>query len=398
MRIVVSGVGTVSAIGLNVAESLRALAGKKSGIEPLSLFESGHKGKLPVGEVKADNRMLAEMLAIHPGKTISRTALLGMSAAQEAYGDACLPDRKNEGLRIGFISGTSVGGMDLSEHFYADHLQSPAKGRLRQIISHDCGDSTEKIASRLGINDYITTVSTACSSGANAVIAGARLIKHGFLDCVIAGGTDALCRFTLNGFASLKIVDEYPCRPFDESRQGLNLGEGAGYIVLEKETNRYPQSYGYLLAGANICEAFHQTASSPEGNGALLSMQKALQTGNLQTKQIDYINLHGTGTPNNDMAEGNAIRRLFGATPPYLSSTKAYTGHTLGACGGIEAVFSLLAIKYGLVFPNLNFTTPIAGHGLIPETEYGENRRIKTVMSNSFGFGGNMSTLIFSAI
>jgi 3-oxoacyl-[acyl-carrier-protein] synthase-1 len=321
-----------------------------------------------------------------------------MFAAKAAFEDAGLHKRKNEKLRIGFISGTSVGGMDLSENFYADYLSKPSKGRLRDVVSHDCGDSAEKIASYLGITDYITTVSTACSSGANAIMTGARLIQHGFLDCVIAGGVDALCKFTLNGFASLQIVDAKLCRPFDESRAGLNIGEGAGYIVLEKENNQYSKSYCYLAGYANICEAFHQTASSPEGNGAFLSMQKALLAGNLAPEQIDYINLHGTGTPNNDLAEGNAIKRLFGENLPYFSSTKAFTGHTLGACGGIEAVFSVLSIRYGLVFPNLNFKNPIPEHGLIPETNFLVNKEINTVLSNSFGFGGNMSTLIFSKL
>ncbi|MDR2622597.1 MAG: beta-ketoacyl-[acyl-carrier-protein] synthase family protein [Dysgonamonadaceae bacterium] len=396
MHVLITGIGGISSIGQTSGETLHAMANKHSGISPLGLFESKYKGNLPVGEVKKSNKELAEILDLVSGRTYSRTALLGMFAAKAAFEDAGLSQRKDEKLRIGFISGTSVGGMDLSENFYADYLSKPSKGRLREVVSHDCGDSTEKIASYLGIDDYITTISTACSSGANAIMTGAQLIRHGFLDCVIAGGTDALCKFTLNGFASLKITDEKSCRPFDESRAGLNLGEGAGYIVLEKETNRYPKSYCRLAGYANICEAFHQTASSPEGNGAFLSMQKALQTGNLAPEQIDYINLHGTGTPNNDLAEGNAIKRLFGEKIPYFSSTKAFTGHTLGACGGIEAVFSVLAIRDGLVFPNLNFKNPVPEHGLIPETNFLENREINLVLSNSFGFGGNMSTLIFS--
>jgi 3-oxoacyl-[acyl-carrier-protein] synthase-1 len=398
MKVVVTGLGCVSAIGLNVQETADSLAQGKSGLRPLSLFESKYKDRLPVGEVKAGYSDLIERLGLNPEKIYSRTALLGILAAQEAFDDAGLNIRQTKNLRIGLISGTSVGGMDRSEVFYNDYLQSASKGRLRNIISHDCGDSTEKIASYLKINDYVSTVSTACSSGANAIITGARLIKHDILDCAVVGGTDALCRFTLNGFASLKILDENPCRPFDASRRGLNLGEGAGYIVLEKETNHYPKSYCYIAGYANICEAFHQTASSTEGTGAKLSMQKALQTANLKPNEIDYINLHGTGTPNNDWAEGNAVRKLFGEALPYLSSTKSFTGHTLGACGGIEAVFSVLAIKEKVTFPNLNFETPMPEHGIIPEIHYTRNRNIRTVLSNSFGFGGNMSTLIFSEI
>jgi len=398
MKVVVTGIGCVSAIGLNVQETVTSLVREKSGLQTLSLFESKYKNRLPVGEVKAGYSDLIERLRLNPTKPYSRTALLGMLAAREAFENAGLNERKTKHLRIGLISGTSTGGMDCSEVFYNDYLRSASKGRLRDIISHDCGDSTEKIASYLKINDYINTISTACSSSANAIMVGARLIKHDFLDCVVAGGTDALCRFTLNGFASLKILDENLCRPFDALRQGLNLGEGAGYIVLEKETNQYPKGYAYLTGYANVCEAFHQTASQPEGTGAWLSMQKALQTANLTPDRIDYINLHGTGTINNDWAEGNAVRKLFGNSLPYLSSTKSFTGHTLGACGGIEAVFSLLAIKNGATFPNLNFEMPMPEHGLIPETRYTENRSIRSALSNSFGFGGNMSTLIFSGI
>ena len=398
MKVVVTGIGCVSAIGLNVKETEDSLAKEKSGVKPLSLFESKYKNLIPVGEVKAGNAYLVERLRLNPAKTYSRTALLGMLAARESFEDSGLKERESKQLRIGLISGTSVGGMDLSEVFYKDYLLSSSKGRLRNIISHDCGDSAEKIAAYLNINDYISTISTACSSSANAIITGARLIKHDFLDCAIVGGADSLCRFTLNGFASLKILDENPCRPFDALRQGLNLGEGAGYIVLEKETNKYSKCYGYLAGYANICEAFHQTASMTEGNGALLSMQKALERANLTPSQIDYINFHGTGTVNNDLAEGNAVKNLFGDSLPYCSSTKSFTGHTLGACGGIEAVFSILAIKNRATFPNLNFENPMPEHGLIPEIRYTENRNIRTVLSNSFGFGGNMSTLIFSGL
>ncbi|MDR1764095.1 MAG: beta-ketoacyl-[acyl-carrier-protein] synthase family protein [Dysgonamonadaceae bacterium] len=387
MKIVVSGAGIISSIGKNIPETLDSLENKRSGLQPLSLFDSRYRGVLPVGE--ADFPV---------SKRFSRTALLGIYAARAAFCDAGLDRRKDEKLRIGLISGTSVGGMDLSENFYHDYLYSPSRGRLHEVVGHDCGDSTEKIASALGISDYIATVSTACSSGANAIIMGARLIKNGILDCVIAGGTDALCKFTLNGFSSLKIVDDKPCRPFDESREGLNLGEGAGYVVLEKEGNRY-QSVCCSLAGyANICEAYHQTASSPDGGGALLAMQKAIENAGMRPEHVDYINLHGTGTPNNDLAEGNAVKRLFGEKIPKLSSTKAFTGHTLGACGGIEAVFSVLAIEKGLVFPNLNFKNPIPEHGLQPETDFRKGLEINVVMSNSFGFGGNMSTLIFEKL
>jgi 3-oxoacyl-[acyl-carrier-protein] synthase-1 len=384
----------VSGIGFGTAEALQAIAGKKSGMGALTLFDSVYKDILPVSEVKASNSELAARLGLPAGKTFSRTALLGMLAAQQAATDARLPLRK--GLRVGFVSGTTIGGMDRSENFYRSFGTHPHRGRLRDIAVHDCADSTEQIAAYIGATDYVTTVSTACSSGANAIMFGARLIKHGMADCVIAGGVDALCKFTLNGFASLKILDEAVCRPLDESRAGLNLGEGAGYVVLERKSGDAPPPYCRLAGYANVCEAFHQTASSPEGHGPFEAMRQALDAAGVAPEAVDYINFHGTGTPNNDLAEGNAVKRLFAKKIPFLSSTKAFTGHTLGAAGGIEAVLSALAVKHGLLYPNLNYSRPIAEHGLTPVTAFRQGAEINTVLSNSFGFGGNDSSLLFS--
>ncbi|MDR2802621.1 MAG: beta-ketoacyl-[acyl-carrier-protein] synthase family protein [Prevotellaceae bacterium] len=394
MEIIVSGVGIVSGIGFGTAETLQAIAGKKSGLGTLTLFDSVYKDTVPVAEVKAANSELKQRLGLPERKTFSRTALLGLLAATQAAADAQLPLRK--GLRTGFVSGTTVGGMDRSEIFYRSFFAHPDKGRLRDVAVHDCADSTEQIAARIGATDYITTVSTACSSGANAIILGARLIKHGIVDCVVAGGVDALCKFTLNGFASLKILDNAPCRPLDESRAGLNLGEGAGYVVLERKSDAAPPPYCRLAGYANVCEAFHQTASSPEGNGPFEAMRQALDVAGMPAEAVDYINFHGTGTPNNDLAEGNAVKRLFAKKTPFLSSTKAFTGHTLGAAGGIEAVLSALAIKHGLLYPNLNYAHPIPEHGLTPVTGFRQGVEINVALSNSFGFGGNDSSLLFS--
>lgn len=394
MKIAVTGIGIVSGIGMNVEETLLALQEKKSGIGELTLFDSIHRDNTLVSEVKYNNTQLQEKLGISPEKIYSRTALLGMLAAHEAFLDSELNKRRQ--WRTGLISGTSVGGMDLSEQFYESFYQDQTSGNLRYIVSHDCADSTEKIADLLSVKDYVGTISTACSSAANAIMMGARLIRNNILDCAIVGGTDSLCKFTLNGFASLKILDNVTCRPLDESRAGLNLGEGAAYIVLERDDTDSPRTYAYLNGYANICEAYHQTASSPEGEGPFLSMKNALENAELKPSDIDYINFHGTGTPNNDLAEGNAVKKLFSEKLPLLSSTKSYTGHTLGAAGGIEGVFSVLAIDKGIVFPNLNFKNPVPEHGLIPVTEFRTGLNIRNVLSNSFGFGGNDTSLIFS--
>lgn len=398
MKIYVTGLGVVSGIGIGVDENIDALRQQKHGIGKITLFPTALD--VPASEVKYTNEELNRLLSIPPKKAVSRTALLGMLAAKEALEDAQLPEyeSKSPRLRIGFISATSIGGMDLSEHFYQQFKENPNRGKLREIVSHDCGASTDLIASYLGVKDYVTTISTACSSAANAIMLGARMIKYGQLDAVVAGGTDALCRFTLNGFNSLMILDKEHCRPFDASRAGLNLGEGAGYLVLQSENSLGRVPYCELTGYANVNEAYHQTGSSPEGDGAFLSMTEAIRCADIAKEEIDYINVHGTGTPSNDASESRAIQRIFGEHIPAFSSVKAFIGHTLGASEGIEAVYSALSAHKGMVYPNLNFREAIPETGLIPVTEFKEGLPIRHVLSNSFGFGGNNSSLIFSTL
>ena len=349
-KIYVTGLGVISGIGQGVKENLDSLKSGKHGMGKITLFPTVLD--VPVSEVKQSNEELKQILFLPSGKTYSRTALLGLLAAQEAARDAELDFASP---RIGLISSTSIGGMDASERFYASFREDNRKGRLRDIISHDCGASTEMIAAYLGVKGMVTTLSTACSSAANAIMLGARLIRHGYLDTVLVGGTDALCRFTLNGFNSLMILDKEHCRPFDRTRAGLNLGEGAGYLVLQSEKSLTKAPYCELSGYANANEAYHQTGSSPDGNGPFLSMSQAIASAGLTAGAIDYINVHGTGTPSNDASEGKAIRRIFDTRIPPFSSVKAFIGHTLGASEGIEAVYSVLSIRHGLIYPNLNF-------------------------------------------
>jgi 3-oxoacyl-[acyl-carrier-protein] synthase-1 len=289
--------------------------------------------------------------------------------------------------------------MDRSENFYKAYLENPSKGRLADVVNHDCADSTDRIARHAGIKDFVTTISTACSSSANTLMFGAELIRSGRLDRVIAGGTDSVTRFTLNGFNTLMILDKNGCRPFDENRAGLTLGEGAAFLVLESEDVVAKDGKTVLaeLTGyGNANDAYHQTASSPEGTGAFLAMSQALTMSGLKPDEISYINVHGTGTQNNDLSEGIAIERVFGERVPPFSSTKTFTGHTLGAAGAVEAVLSVLAIRHGLVYPNLRFETPMKELRIRPETRLIRDADIRNVLSNSFGFGGNNSTVILS--
>jgi len=393
----VAGAGVISAIGKNTAECLDSLENNRAGMGHMHFFDSLHRDKLPVAEVKMSNDELAKFSGL--SNTKSRTAQLSLIAAREALNDAGIENLSS--LRTGFISANSVGGMDKTEKFFAEFLSDNQKGKLRDVVHHECGSVTELVADELGIKDYVTTISTACSSSANAIFFGARMIKNNLLDVVVAGGTDSLTKFTLNGFNTLMILDEKFCQPFDENRRGLNLGEGAGYIVLvsEKVAATLKKKPSAILSGyCNANDAYHQTASSPDGTGSFLAMSGALKKAGLQPADIDYINLHGTGTQNNDIAEGTAIKRLFDPHYPKMSSTKAFTGHTLGASGGIEAVFSILSLQHGIVYPNLRLETAMKDLPFNVETRFTKNIDVKHVLSNSFGFGGNCSSLIFSKV
>jgi len=396
-EVYIAGVGAISAIGNNVAQCLSSFEKELDGIGDITYLDTIHRFKLPVAEVKLSNKELAELTGV--SAETSRTTLLSLAAAREALSDSAISGISS--WRTGFVSGNTVGSMDKSEDFFIDFIADNRKGKLRNVFDHECGSVTESVANLLGIKDYMTTISTACSSAANAIVHAAHLIKSDLLDIVIAGGTDALTKFTLNGFNTLMILEKNSCMPFDDKRQGLNLGEGAGYLMLvsSKVAKSLNKAVYCKLSGYNNSnDAYHQTASSPEGTGPYLAMKKALEKSGLHPKDIDYINLHGTGTPNNDIAEGIAVKRLFDPVYPPMSSTKSFTGHSLGASGGIEAVFSVLAIRHGIIFPNLRFETRIQELPFEPEKRFLTDRAVHHVMSNSFGFGGNCTSLIFSEI
>jgi 3-oxoacyl-(acyl-carrier-protein) synthase len=394
-RIFVTGIGIVSAIGRNAREALESLWNSRSGIGPITHLDTIHKAELPVGGVRLSNKELAEMIGVAEYQLTTRTTLLGLIAAREAARHAGL-DPSDKQLLTGIVSATTVGGMDQTEINFKNYEKGWPYNHF--IFTHDCSDSTEKIADDLGIRDYLTTISTACSSSANSVIHGAQLIRHEIVDRVLAGGTDALSRFTLNGFHALLILDKKPCKPFDKDRMGLNLGEGAAYLVLESERSASGKKVLCELKGyGNANDAYHQTGSSPDGLGPYLSMKEALEMSGLGPEAIDYINAHGTGTDDNDLTEGIAIEKIFAPNIPPVSSTKPFTGHTLGAAGAVEAAISIMALTHGMVFPNLNFRTRIPELSFEPVKELAKTNTVRNVMSNSFGFGGNDSTLIFSA-
>jgi len=395
-RIFVTGIGIVCAAGNSASETLSSLAAQKSGISGMQYLDSRLKDLFPVGEVKLSNKDLCDNLSI-PIKNYSRTYLLALTAAREAAGE--MIENYNPS-RLGIVSGSTVGGMDLSEKYFQS-VYAGIDADISDLKQHDCGFSTELIAEKLGIKGYLSTVSTACSSSANSIIHASMLIKSGIIDAAVAGGVDSLAKFTLNGFNSLKILDSKLCSPFDENRNGLNLGEGAAFLFIESERSASSHMNDVIceIKGfGNSCDAFHQTAMSEEGIGPKLAMRSALNSALLDPSEIDYINLHGTGTSNNDLSEGLAIEEVFSGAIPFYSSTKSYTGHTLGAAGAVEAVISALSLKTNTIYPNINFTTKMKELSTAPVSVIMKNDNLRNIMSNSFGFGGNNSSIIFSKV
>ena len=391
--IFITGTGVVSAIGVGKEETLASLRAGKTGIGKMKYLSSIHSD-LPVGEVPLSNEEMVQKLGIAESLFHTRSALMGRLALREALEEAGL---KGYALKEAhFISATTVGGMDRRETYYEQ--EKVCNNNYAIIATHNCGTCSEMIAEGFGEFASLSTASTACSSATNAIITGANMLRCGLADIVVVGGTECLTKFHLNGFNALMILDAQQCRPFDRDRAGLNLGEGAAYLVMETEASmrkRGAKPLCVLSGYGNACDAFHQTASSPDGDGAFLAMQEALQLAGMKPEDIQYINAHGTGTPNNDESEGHAILRVFGDHLPPVSSTKSFTGHTTSASGSIEAIFCILALQHQFLPPNINWKTPIEG-GIIPVTDQQPKEEIRHILSNAFGFGGNDSSIILS--
>lgn len=387
--VAVTGMGIISSIGSNVRENYSSLLSGTHGFSFPKILET-RLSHLPVGEIKTSNSSLSNELHLPAGHSFSRAALLGAIAAKEAISQAELQDEDLQ--ETGFICASSVGGMDMTEKYFKEYFEKNTNRRF--IQAQHPGFTTTQIATLLKLQGFVTTISTACSSSANAIMLGARMIKAGKLKRVVVGGTDCLSKFTLNGFNSLMILSSENCKPFDQNRNGLNLGEGAAFLVLEAEDVLEEKSVlGRITGYGNSNDAWHQTASSETGEGAFMAMEKALQAAGISADQIDHINAHGTATKNNDLSESHAIKRTFKNIPD-TSSTKAFTGHTLAAAGAIEAVYSLLSIYNNKIFATLNFENPMPETGIRPVLRTTE-KDMQHVLSNSFGFGGNCTSLIF---
>lgn len=361
----------------------------RSGLGALTLFPSPRYGKSPIAEVKQD------LVALGAPRLGSRSDRLVWLAAREAIGAARLKDFNGD--RAGIALGSSVGGSYDSERFLTTLIK---RGKMwpRPTRFHECSTSTDLVADSFGLYGPGVTLATACSSSALAIATAADMIVAGDADVMLAGGGDSVSRMTWGGFHSLLLVDAAGCRPFDTARAGMTLGEGAAILVLEEEQTARQRGATILarLSGWGAsCDAHHATAPHPEGAGAAAAMRAALQRAGLSPAAIDYVNAHGTGTRDNDSAEGSALKTVFGERVPPFSSTKRFFGHSLGASGAIEAVVCVEALRHQEMPANPGFTTPDPAIGLQPITKF-QRASLQHVMSNSFGFGGNNAVLIIS--
>ncbi len=366
----ISGVGIISPLGSGLADTENALRENRTAISSLNLFPLLQGAPLPVGQVKT----LEE-------SNLPRTHRLALHAARQAA-DGCTspPDA--------IVLGTTTGGILTTEQLLrkAEHQKEPYR-------HHGLNTVANVIADELRITGPALVVSTACSSGAVAIGIGLKMLRCGQAQTVLVGGADSLSRLTYFGFHSLQLVDRNGCKPLDYNRQGMAVAEGAGMLLL---TTKKPKQVVAKLLGAGItCDAYHPASPHPQGQGAFMAMQKAIMDAGLEAKDIDYINLHGTGTPDNDLAESKAIHKLF-AYPPLLSSIKGAFGHSLAAAGAIEAVVSTLTVSKDLVPGNTGLQNIDADLGLSPLRDP-VTQPSSIVLSNSFGFGGNNGALVIGS-
>ncbi len=370
-QVFICGTGIISPVGSGLAATEETLRRNRSALAPLDLFPLQQGKPLPVGQVSGPEEEFS---------TPPRTHRLALIAAKQALVNA-------NGPPDAIILGTTTGGMLTTEKL----LQNRETDKKRYQF-HGINTVADYLADEVNCTGPALVVSTACSSGTVAIAMALNMLRSGQAETILAGGVDSLCRLTYFGFHSLQLVDPNGSKPLDINRQGMAVAEGAGMLLLS--TTRTRDTHGVLLGAGLSCDAYHPAAPHPEGKGAFMAMQKALNDASITSDAIDYINLHGTGTPDNDLAESKAVRRLFTTAPP-LSSIKGATGHSLAASGAIEAAISCLAVSKDLIPANTNLQKVDPTLGLTPQKKP-KDSPINVVLSNSFGFGGNNGSLIIA--
>jgi len=368
LPVYIAAAGIISPLGRGLAATAQALRANVTAIAPLEIFPLLQGEPLPVGQVRD--------LDLDPA--LPRTHLLAREAARMTMRDVIEPPEA-------IILGCTTGGILTTEQLLRDKV-----GDCRAYRYHGLASVVEDVAALTGCRGPALTVSTACSSSAAAIALAVAMLRRGRLQRILVGGVDSLSHLTYFGFHSLQLVDRQGCRPLDVTRQGMSVAEGAAMLLL---TTRRPDRPLAVMLGAGLsCDAYHPTAPHPEGRGAVQAMQAALADAGLAAAAIDYINLHGTGTPDNDLAEARAVTALFPLPPP-LSSIKGATGHSLAAAGAIEAVAAILTLRHGLVPGTVGCRQSDPALGLTPQLTPTDHP-VRTVLSNSFGFGGNNGCLV----
>ncbi len=397
-RVLITGLGAVTALAANAPGTWDKLISGACGISSVDLFDtSGYRTRIGA-QVRKFN--LPSWCSARQIRRLSRCDLFGLSAAEEALRDAMLDLSTENRDRIGICLGGGAGGVLLAEKFRRRmFLKQKAKPSL--LLPFATCSTADCIASMYNISGPRSTIATACSSSATAIGYAAGLIHQGRADVMIAGGSESLCELTFSGFNALRLLDDSPCRPFDAGRKGLSLGEGAAILILEESERAFTRKipvYGELVGYAITGDAYHMTAPEYDGRGAASAMQKALELHGLKPEQIDYINAHGTGTLINDTSETKAIKKVFGnyAYKIPVSSVKSMVGHCLGAAGAMEALATVLAVKHNIIPPTIGYEAqdPTCDLDYVPNSA--RSQTVALALSNSFAFGGNNTTLVFS--
>ena len=371
VRVFIIGMGIISPLGAGYSETFAALKKGRTGITPLSLFPTSHQEPLPVGEIGD----------VPHHEHLPRTHVLAKIAAQEAM-------RRTKEKPDAIVMGVITGGMPVTEELLMRGIYDPQRYK-----NHSTGSVTEYVAREVGCTGPVLTVSTACSSGTVAMKIALEMLRSGQSKCVLAGGVDALCRLTYYGFHALQLVDPAGARPLDQNRRGMTVAEGAAMFLLVAGEKPPDHAMAELLGVGLTCDAYHPAAPQPDGLGACLAMQNALSDAGVALSDIDYINLHGTGTIDNDLAEAKALHALFGVNLPFLSSTKGAFGHALAAAGAIGSAISVMSIAHHLIPANSGCEVPDPELNLHP-VMVPLKAEVKTVLSNAFGFGGNNAAFV----
>ena len=401
-RVAITGIGIVSALGTTREASWNGMLAGACGVRPVTVVDTeGYRSRVAaeVATVEIDARR-----APIERRRWSRSDRFGVVAAAEAVADAGLLDGAVDRRRIGVLLGAGTSDLIRNERYQQTTMSRGIEcARPSDAWNHFSSTPVDVIASRFGLEGLRSCVVAACASSTIAIGQAADAVRSGRLDAALAGGTDALARLTFSGFNALRLMDPEPCRPFDRSRAGMNIGEGAGILVLEdmdRARGRGAHIYGELAGYAFGCEAHHPTAPEPDGQPLRSIMLAALRDAGVGIDAVDHVNAHGTATPQNDRAEARAFRSLFGARTSEVpvTSLKSGIGHCLGAAGALEAAALALTVSRGVIPPTIHHgeTDPECDIDVVANTARG--RRVRCGVSTSLGFGGNDAALVITAI